>query len=66
MDQATSIPTRKPAEISEEDLERELRRWERAATELINELITHDSYHVGQIVMLRQLWAAKERAEYVQ
>lgn len=49
------------AAFREEDLDRVIPGWERSAALLINALITHNSYHGGQIVCLRQLWAAKKK-----
>lgn len=41
------------------DLTRHMEGWERAAAELINGLITHHGYHIGQIYIIRKLWAMK-------
>jgi uncharacterized damage-inducible protein DinB len=41
------------------DLTRHMDGWERTAAELINGLTTHQSYHIGQIYIIRKLWLMK-------
>jgi len=47
------------AALKEEDLERTVEGSPRPIVELISNLIAHNAYHMGQILLLRRLWALK-------
>lgn len=47
------------AALKEEDLERTVEGSPRPIVELLSNIIAHNAYHMGQILLLRRLWALK-------
>jgi len=47
------------AALRDEDLERTVEGSPRPIVELISNIIAHNAYHMGQILLLRRLWASK-------
>jgi len=51
------------AALGDEDLERTVEGSPRPIMELISNIIAHNAYHIGQVLLLRRLWASKSRKE---
>jgi hypothetical protein len=47
--------------LKDEELERTVEGSPRPLMELISNIIAHNAYHIGQVVLMHKLWASASR-----